>query len=36
MYFNSGEISVAGLVVKAALAGSIFFVYQLVNGFFEK
>ena len=36
MYLNSGEISVAGLVVKAALAGSIFFVYQLVNGFFEK
>ena len=36
MYLNSGEISVAGLVVKALLAGSVFFVYQFVNGFFEK
>ena len=36
MYLTSGEISVAGLVVKALLAGSVFFVYQLINGFFEK
>lgn len=36
MYLNSGEISVAGLVVKALLAGSIFFAYQFINGFFEK
>jgi hypothetical protein len=34
MYLNSGEISVAGLVVKALLAGSIFFAYQFINGFF--
>jgi hypothetical protein len=34
MYLNSGEISVAGLVVKALLAGSIFFAYQTINGFF--
>jgi hypothetical protein len=36
MYLNSGEISVAGLVVKALLAGLIFFTYQFINGFFEK
>jgi len=36
MYLNSGEISVAGLVVKALLAGSIFLAYQFINGFFEK
>jgi len=36
MYLNSGEISVAGLIVKALLAGSIFFAYQFINGFFEK
>jgi hypothetical protein len=34
MYLNSGEISVAGLVVKALLAGSIFLAYQFINGFF--
>lgn len=34
MYLNSGEISVAGLVVKALLAGGVFFAYQFINGFF--
>jgi len=34
MYLTSGEISVAGLIVKAFLAGSIFFAYQFINGFF--
>jgi hypothetical protein len=35
MYLSSGEISVAGLLVKSALAMGLFAVYQAVSGFFD-
>lgn len=35
MYLGSGEISIAGLFVKALLAAALFGAYQAVSGFFD-
>jgi hypothetical protein len=35
MYLGSGEISIAGLFVKALLAAALFGAYQTVSGFFD-
>lgn len=35
MYLGSGEISISGLFVKSVLGGSLFVVYQMINGIFK-
>ena len=35
MYLGSGEISIAGLFIKALLAGALFTVYQVIAAVFE-
>jgi hypothetical protein len=36
MYLSSGEISVGGLLIKAALAGTLFGVYQIVTSILDR
>jgi hypothetical protein len=36
MYLSSGEISVGGLLIKAALAGFLYGVYQIVNSILDR
>jgi len=36
MYLGTGDISIAGLLVKAVIAGAIFLVYQTIASVVEK